>query len=562
MRVPLEFALTYLQQKKGVVSEEGLERLAKRLGLDILWEDRNRLKILVIGGTTLTLEIGMKDHMVQTVELQYAYSAAQVTNHVSKAEAILLQNLKLEPGQHPWTKKLDDFANNLERLAVLDKLSVMDKDKGPVLITYDAIAGLFDSLNKVHEWDVKKISQDPSFAQKPDEHLRTIAMCEQNGRPFIHENGFVGMSINYWRDQRYHVPSPQRVEKWYKDGKNWSILVSCARRDPMVYAAAVRVSDKWIGDEVEIPATEGLPPMLNWQEPPEVVLPEKLGDELLLAGPKLPEVMFMAVLNPPVTVPFTVWEQMHHFTGAPVVHPSYMHTFDQLIFPADGDYNPTGPCMITARRTVSTNPKQSALAGKIHENRLFIHKPVYGQTLTELPFSHPSQLVNMLPTLRQYAFLWNLLDKAFGARGSKTTVSTPNATAGAKVTARSDEFDTFMSEADTEAAGHSTNHDASPPVKIDVTLNAHPQPNPKLQIMFPFQDRPAQVTVDIGRNGVVQIESTNIVNDEGQVLDENGTPLPGSAPNPLYGKERLGRLLMFFEDISMWCEWIRVNVGS
>lgn len=510
----------------------------------------------------------MKEHMVQTVELQYAYSGPEVTNHGSKAEAILLQNLKLEPGQHPWTKKLDDFANNLERLTVLDKLSVMDKDKGPVLITYDAIAGLYDSLNKVHEWDVKKVREDPDYSQKPDEYLRTIATCERNGRPLMHENGFVGMSIQYWFDQRYHTPSPQKAEDWYKSGKSWSILVSCARRDPMVYPAAVRVSDKWIGEEVEIPATEGLPPMLNWQEPPDVVLPEKLGDELLLAGPKLAEIMFMAVFNPPVTLPSTVWEQMLHFTGAPVIPPAYMHTFDYLIFPADGDYNQTEPRMIESRKTLSANSKHPELAGKVHENRLFVHKPVYGQTLTELPFSHPSQLVNMLPILRQYAFLWNLLDKAFGDEGSKPTTSTATAAVAAKVTARPNELDIFMDDADTimddvdtKVFEQSTGPEAPPSVKVDVTLNAHPQPNPKLQIMFPFQDRPAQVTVDIGRNGIVQIESTNVVDDEGRILDGDGNPQPGTAPNRLYRKERIGRLLMFFEDISLWCEWIRTNVG-
>lgn len=524
----------------------------------------------------MTLEIGIKDHMVHTVSLQYAFSSSQAKDYASKAEAILLQELRLEPEQHPWTKSLDSFANNLERLTILDKLSVLNEvneeneEKGPILNTHDAIAGLYDCLNRVHEWDVKQMHEDPNYYQKPDEYLRTIATCERNGRPLMHESGIVGMSIKYWRDQRYHLPPPQQAESWYKNGKSWSILVSCARRDPMVYSAAVRMSNRWIGDEVEIPATDGLPPMLNWQEPPDVVLPDKPGDELLLAGPKLPEVMFIAVFNPPVTLPSTVWEQMLHFTGAPILPPAYMHTFDYLIFPADGDYNQTEPRMIESRRVLSAKSKRPELAGKIHENRLFVHKPVYGQTLTELPFSHPSQLVNMLPTLRQYAFLWNLLDKAFNGQTSKSTVAGATSPSASKVTARSSELDIFINNVDADTVmidaynkvvKQSTDPDAPPPVKVDVTLNAHPQPNPKLQIMFPFQNRPAQVTVDIGRNGIVQIESTNIVDDEGQVLDGNGNALPDTVPNSLYKKERLARLLMFFEDINLWCEWIRMNVG-
>lgn len=551
------------QRKKGVVSEEGLERLVKRYGLDAIWDDRAHLKVLIIAGTTFTLEIGMKEHRVQTVELQYAFSGNEVTKHTSKAEAILLENLKLAPNQHPWTKQLDDFANNLEPLAILDKLSVIDDKGSPVLVTYDAIAGLVESLQKVHEWDVSKLREDATYSQKPDEHVHTIAMCERNGRPLIHDKGVVGMGLEYWRDRRYHVPSPSKAEKWYKIGKHWSILVSCARRDPMVYPAAVRVSNKWIGDDVET-VTEGLPPMLNWQEPPAVVLPEKPGDDLLMTGPKYPEVMFTAVFNPPITLPITEWEQIHHQTGAPVPHPAYMHTFDYLIFPADGHYNPAEPRMVEARKTVRVKKKDMTLGDVEHENRLFVHKPVYGQTLAELPFSHPSQLVNMLPTLRQYAFLWNLLDKSFGSQAQKSAEPAAGLTAtnskSTTVTAKPDDFDLFMRDARAHAEGLS-NSDDNGPLKIDVTLNAHPQPNPKLQVMFPFRGRPAQIMIDIGRNGVVQIESTNVVNDEGQVLDENGDVLDGSAPNPLFRKERLARLLMLFENIDDWCEWIRIYVG-
>ncbi|KAJ4396059.1 hypothetical protein N0V93_000276 [Gnomoniopsis smithogilvyi] len=557
----LDEILHILGRKKGVVSEEGLERLVKRIGLDVLWEDRNNLKILAIAGTTFTLDIGMKDHKVQTVALQYAFSGDEVNKYKKEAEAILLENLKLKPEQIPWTKQLDDFANNLEPLAALDKLSIIDDKGSPVLVAYDAIAGIFESLQKVHEWDVKKLREDPAYSEKPEQYIRTIAMCEQNGRPWVHEKGVLGVGLEYWRDQRYHIPSAARAEAWYKAGKHWSIMVSCARRDPMVYTSAVRISDKWIGDEVEMAATEGLPQMLNWQEPPEVMMPEKPGDELLsLTGPRTPEVMFMAVVNPPVTLPVTVWEQIHHYTQAPVAHPAFMQTFDYLIFPAEENYNPTEPRMLQMDKSVRAKNKDGVFKEVLHENRLFIHKPAYGQTLTELPFSHPSQLVNMLPILRQYAFLWNLLDKSFGSQvqNPATPPAEPAATNGsATLTAKSDDFDTFMSHAQANADEPTPNAG----VKVDVTLNALSLPNPKLQITFPFRGRPAQITVDIGRNGVVIVESTNVVNDEGQVLGANGEPLKGSGPRSQCSKERLARLLMFFEDIDTWCEFIRANVG-
>ncbi|CAN8105776.1 unnamed protein product [Discula destructiva] len=554
----LDEVVRVLSKKKGVVSEEGLERLVKRIGLDVLWEDRNNLKILAIAGTTFTLDIGMKDHEVQTVDLQYAFSGDEFNTHKADAEAILLDTLKLKAGQIHWTKQLDDFASNLEPLAILDKLSIIDDKGNPLLVAYDAPAGIFESLQKVHEWDVKKLREDPAYSTKPDSYVRTIAMCELNGWPWVHEKGVFGMGLKYWRDQRYHNPLPATADEWYSTGRHWSIAVSCARRDPLVFASAVRISNKWIGDEVEVTITEGLPPMLNWQQPPDIILPDKPGEELLsLVGQRTPEVMLIAVLNPPVTLPMTVWEQIHQYTGAPVTPSSFsMQTFDYLIFPADGNYNATEPRTVENNKRVNTKRRDGTMELVAHANRLFIHKPVYGQTLSELPFSHPSQLVDMLPILRQYAFLWNLLDKAFGSQAKEPTEPSATVDGNETLTAKADDFDAFMSSA---AADRFELH-SNVALKVDVTL-ALMMPNPKLQIIFPFRSRPAQVTVDIGRNGVVTMDSTNLVNDEGQVLDERGEPVQGSMANAKFSKHRLARLLMFWEDIDLWCEYIRTALG-
>lgn len=560
------------------MSDEGLERLTKRVGLDCLWEENPGTRVFVIAGDTVALEIGMKDHVVQSVSLQFPVSGPSVTKYTSKAEAIILDDLKLAPNQIPWKKSLKKFAANLKRLAILDKLSVLDKDDSkPHIVTHDAVAGLYESLDKLHDWDIKKIREDSELSQKSDDHIRILAMCERNGQPVMHERGHVGMCLDYWREQRLFSPRSEESREKYKLGKTWGMLIGCAERNALVYSAPVRVSNQWIADEIELPAADGLQgPILKWQEPPESLLPGTAGvqpdDPLALSGPKLADVMFMATLDPPVTLPSSVWEEMHHLTGAPPPHlnPAFMHTFDYLIFPPEGEYSAAEPRMITTVRIVKAFTKDRRPAPKLHENRLFIHKPVYGQTLTELPFSHPSQLVNMLPTLRQYAFLWNLLSKAFGKVELKEEEETSETDSKpvAKVTAKSDEFQTWLSNKADKKTGidHPMNGvyplTGERPVKVDVTLNAHPQPNPKLQIMFPFRGRPAQITVDIERNGVVQVESTNVVDDEGRVLDGNGRPVEGAEPNLSWKKERLGRKLMFFEDIGLWCEYIRIYLGE
>lgn len=540
-----------------------------------MWEDVNGpVRTFVVAGATVALEIGMRDHVAQTVKLDFSVSKESVTKYASKAEAILLDDLKLAPGQHPWTKSLDKFAANLERLAALDKLSVLDKDGKPHLVTHDAVAGLYESLEKLHEWDVKRLHEDAGLSAKGDEYIRVVAMCERNGRPVMNERGHLGMCLDFWRERRLFIPRSEQAKEKRKSARTWGILIGCAQRDPL-YPAPVRVSSEWLADGIELPAPDGLQePMLNWQQPPDCILP---GDDssqphdglMALAGPKLPDIMFMAAFDPPVTLPFSVWIEMRHVTGAPVGDPPpYMPTFDSLIFPPGPDYNAAEPRVITATKLVKAFTKDMKQAPKTFENRLFIHKPVYGQALTELPFSHPSQLVAMLPILRQYAFLQILLDRAFSNGEDRPYASTKTkADKPAKVViAKADEFNSWMSEVNKDAKAQESEQigaDASDqgPVKIDITLNAHPQPNPKLQIMFPYRGRPAQITVDIERNGVVQVESCNIVDDEGRAVDETGSPVEGAAPNPAWSKERLGRRLMFFEDIGLWCEWIRVNVG-
>ncbi|KAI3397946.1 hypothetical protein diail_10115, partial [Diaporthe ilicicola] len=558
----LDDVIQILGQKKGIVSEEGLERLARRFGLEGYWEDVKPNKVFFMAGNTVDLEIVMKNHVAQKVQLQFIVSQPSVTKFASKAEAILFDDLKLAPGQHPWNKSLHNFAANLECLVVLDRLSVVEQVNGenttkPHLILHDAVAGVFESLDKLHEWDVKRLQENAEISTKGDDHIRVTAMCERNGRPVMHERGRVGLCLDYWRERRLYIPRSEQAKEKYKSAKTWRILVGCAQRDPL-YPAPVRVSSEWLADGIELPAADGLhEPMLNWQQPPDCILPGDDGSQphdglMALTGPKLPDVMFTATFDPPVTLPYSVWIEMRHVTGAPVGDPPpFMPTFDSLLFPPGSDYNAAEPRMITTTKIVKAFTKDKKQAPKTHENRLFIHKPVYGQALTELPFSHPSQLVAMLPTLRQYAFLQNLLDRAFGNGDEKAAASaiTKADKPVKKITAKADEFDAWMNESnkDTEAQeGELNNTGASSgegAVKIDVTLNAHPQPNPKLQIMFPYRGRPAQITVDIERNGVVQVESCNIVDDEGRAVDEMGSPVEGTAPNPAWSKERLGRRL-------------------
>ncbi|KAG7133382.1 hypothetical protein HYQ45_008402 [Verticillium longisporum] len=227
--------------------------------------------------------------------------------------------------------------------------------------------------------------------------------------------------------------------------------------------------------------------------------------------------------------------------------PSY--TFDGISFPiVDGQNHDASEL-----RTISCERDVFVLGApqrRRHENTLFVYKPVYGQTISELPFSHPRQLVAMLPTLRQYAFISRLLARSFGANitGSglekldKSIITREVMTTSAK-------FKRFV--ADKEAKRDS---EAEKPLTLDVVLSVHPTAG--LSIVFPFRDATANIELQVLANGVVNIVSQNILSDE---LDAAQDISEG--PRRKMKPHDLGRLLEVFEDLCQWAEWIRKNLS-
>lgn len=571
--------LTTRQEKKGIVSEEGLERLTKETGLDHVWDEGMgagvKTRTLVIAGRALSLDIVMLDHIVQSVSLAFPESGPFVTQYTPKAEKILLDDLKLLPNQHPLTKKLDDFAANLERLAILDKLSIV-----PQLVCHDAIAGIYESLVRLHEWELQKLREDPAMSGKGEESLSNVVLCTKSGYPVMHERGRVGLSLDYWREKRLHLPqSPTTRDKLHLKPKTWGLLIGCAPMGEMAFqpdmaGMAARVSNKWISDAVEKVQTAEdemlsmtIGPILDWQQPESVRLPPADGSkppdgmtDPILSGLH-PEVMFMATFDPPVILPLPLWRQLQTINPPSTSADLFPPTFDGLLFPiapgSEPGQNASDPRTLTTVQNIPCIGKDGERSSKKHENRLFINKKVYGRTLTETPFMHPQRLVEMLPHLRQYAFLGTLLLKSFDSTATEPwppqEPSHPSATQVTAITTTTDEFAAFMGLATAEKPKKSEDD----PLKVDITLHMHPAT--KLQVAFPLRDRIANIMLEIKLNGVVHVESQNIIPE-----DHAGPSMyvdDGMGGNKGKGREmlpqNLGRALEIMEDIGSWCEWIR-----
>ncbi|KAI0164304.1 mediator of RNA polymerase II transcription subunit 1-domain-containing protein [Hypoxylon sp. FL1284] len=536
-------------QNSGRVSNEGLERLAVHLNLECLWESStgvgDNAKTLIIAGQTMAVEVGITNHVVHHVALTYSETIPSLEQHVEKASAILLKDLSLAPGQSPLTKRLTQFRANLERITTLDKLSV-----SPGLNCHLAVAGIWESLEKLHRWDVEKLRESEKDAPggTSEEALRLAALCFRHGCPLMHTRGRVGLSLDYWKARRKLKSTTVDTE----DARTWSILVECAGASGIVYRP-IRVSDKWIGPDIEKSSLtdeemiSSTGPVLDWLEPADTDLPhsEEARAQTGL-DTKPPDVVFMATFDPPLIVSQTVAVEI--FKAAETNAPMANITFDALMFPvtSPSSYDPSEPREIKFTQTVPTfvdiPGEQSEPVLKAHKNTLFIYKPVYGQILTHIPFSHPKNLVDMLPLLRQYAFLSLLLSNSLKSKpgipkvADKDTIGVPKTS--------NDEFNEFMSHpTDANKEAHS---DA---LTVDITLAAHPVP--RLLVVFPFKSITANIMLEIQINGRVRIISDNVF------TDDQGTVSDGAGGRRRRTPQDWANALETMEDIGSWIELIK-----
>ncbi|KPM36303.1 hypothetical protein AK830_g10273 [Neonectria ditissima] len=566
----LETIMEMLNKKKGLVSEAGLERLAQRLGLDCLSEEHTAMNgrktrtLVIAGSATIQLDIVLDNNIVTNISLVFPESAPSVTKHVERASQILLQDLQLLPRQSPLTKTLAKFAVNLERLANLDKLSII-----PGLDCHEALAGIYESLERLHQWDISKLREEPGMGDKTNRALSIMAMCTRHGYPIMHSRERIGLAIQYWKTLRLVPPSNDRTTAYSEtQEKVWSLLIGCAPTGGMGHTP-VRVSEDWISKAVvkSEPPIDPKMPDVDWQEPEHIVLPpseenKNAGREMLqpdLSTARVPEVMFTVAFDPPVILPQGDWMRLHAFAN---VNPppifGYPPTFDGLFFPIpEGSaHDPSELRTITRQRDVRVYDKNRNSSTKPHRNTLFIYKQIYSQAISEMPFSHPRQLINMLPLLRQYAFISTLLENSFGSKTKETQSATgggkaPAHSADSSTTTTKDELAEFMDSVPTiEEPKRDVRSEEY--LNLDVTLWVHPIPH--LQVVFPFRNSTANITLKVLEDGIVEVANEN-------VIPRDGDPQAGKLKGKALTRADLGKILEHMEDLCKWAEWIRTRLS-
>jgi hypothetical protein len=527
--------------------------LAKRVGLECFWEDHvgsgKATRTLIIAGSALALDIDFENNVVKKVALSFPESPESVTRHTKAAGDILLRDLGFGPHESPLTKKLDRFAANLERLATLDKLSVI-----PGLNCLEAIAGIYESIERLHLWEVERLKESEEMNGKDQEYAVKTATYTKSGKPVMHSSDRLGMSLDYWQENRWLKGSSKQ--------KSYALLIECAPLPSLAYPP-LRVSEHWISAEIqkandpteELFMTSGNGPVLDWIQPDNTLLPpadqpkvDAMEGVDQATGQRFPEVMFVAKFDPPLIVPCSTAVHVYNSTGIPM--DPFTTIYDELLIPRRPEDLKAEPrpnlCRETTIPIFSADGEKSTI---IHRGNLFIEKSDYGRILTELPFSHPQQLVEWLPALRQAAFLASLLQKSFGSASQSLKPDDKDK----NKQSYKDDFENFMTKPLTTE---------SRPVRVDIKLDT--QPVPRLDVHFPFEkahDRKAHVVFEIKLNAVVEIISQNFLdesmNGNGDVMDEGNRKVKGRKLTVA----DLARMLEVTEDLGIWIEFVKRRLG-
>lgn len=498
--------LEILGQVKGKVSEDGIERLGRKIGMDCFWENgigSNPTKVLIMAGTGISVDIDCTGGTVQSVTLNFVEVPEEVQAEAVTAGNIMKRDL-LRSG--PKGDGMERFDRNLRRLYAYDKLSV------PGFNCFEAVVGLFAGLKRLYEHEHKEVMSIPNLSPgKVDKQM----VCSKSGKPRMHAHETIGLSIDYWRAIESNVE------------KIWSLIIECEACPSESYPPA-RISKDWIAKSViKTSGVETTKWEIDWQEPKNTEIKPKKDDSqkdamqgIEAQGSKFPDVRFVAKFSPAVIVPYLVGEYLHHAVGVEY-RPNQMG-----INSYDEHFSPTGetstrdngvPSDDTAmddelkqfyayRCIRSSNPHETydpLLDVKVtstHSTAIYFKKVEYAMVLTELPFNHPRQIIELLPHLRKWAQLGSLL------RNLMHNTSKPSALA--KEEKKEDDFDSDSDEDDDKLVFKHGKTPSNPDEDLEIQVLTTPEP--MIEVHFMLGGTKIEACLEITLNGKIEVRNSNI----------------------------------------------------
>ena len=409
----LEVITGLLGGRWGWVGQEGVERCARRIGFECLWEEGmggDGRRTLSIAGEGVLIEVAFSGDSVLDVGLSFPASRESVGKWASKGATMLKQDLlSNDPAGREGYVALEEFTRNLQRLRQMDQLSTESFG------CFDAVDGIFKSLETIHEWEVRS-------AEKQGRTLPSdVVLFEHSGIPQMHSNGCIGLGLEYWKetglvDRRGHDASS--TVKQTLPLRTWSALIECEGCLSSVYTPA-RISDQWVSAGVERPTSQIVDEKhisnttIDWLNVP---VDSTTGDNGTRAEVKYPDVRFISRFEPPIIVPLQLAMQICDSVSWPIDQTTDLPTtYEAVLFTEQDAKLPLlgGPRIVEQVVDSPASQGNDRSARTSIQFTLFTQEADYARPISELPFKHPMQLVNLLPTLRQWALVSSLLLNAF-----------------------------------------------------------------------------------------------------------------------------------------------------
>ncbi|CAO1603120.1 hypothetical protein XANCAGTX0491_006713 [Xanthoria calcicola] len=601
-KIRLEAIVQLMGQRWGYVSREGVERCARRVGLECLWDDElpgTDSRTLSIAGNSVLVDVtfvGTGDE-VGSVTLAFPGREDGAWGTSAKEGAQVLQkDLKGENKETLAYVALEPFVANLERLGNLDRLAAGDVN------CFDAVDGIGGALRKIWEMEMTKRKEGKDVELQ--EGVEIDVMCKDSGKPTMHAEGRLGLALQYWMDRRHLAGWNPKADEMEVDGaertvsekpSTWSATIECQSSSVDMYTS-IRVSSNWIGEPVGKPAADQEDPFsssineasnINWQDPPptfaNIEPPQPastamdLGVDTILPQ-KPPDVRFTARLHPPVLVPLQTAINIFNSVGVQeAIQPT---TYDSLLLP-DEDGTPS---LSTTERVVErevSGPSDDAgsmESGARHKYTLFTDAQAYARNIEEIPFAHPRQIVALLPVLRQWVFVSSLLRRCFQPSSEQGDEQKDVSNANPVSTSDSD------SDSDSSDSDSSFDHDgrrlpirsftsemkafphlppsSSPsrlprPTPIDISLSLSGSA-PRFDLIFPHKDDLASIAFSVEANAeIADVEillgGAGAGADGNEKMDGDGVLEPRMKKR----KEAVKRVLELSEDLGVLVRWVR-----
>ena len=581
----IEVILNLLARRPGVVSEEGVERLAKRTGLECLWEGRRTLSI---AGNNVLVDVDFRGgDRVEKVGLSFpTCKMPSVADFAETGAQVLQRDLQTGKGEERGYKMLDPFADNLERLARLDKLSSDGAN------CFEAVAGIYTSLRKIFEYEenkIRRVIRDGMEAVAAEMEV----WCKRSGRPRMHARRRVGLNVDYWMERRLVQGRKREAENVDVDmdesrqprkfkseadeeeeSKVWSAIVECEASPAELYPS-IRVSDNWVSADIEtmdesrdalFPAGVAAP---YWLDPsPTLTSSNSTGDDMVMDSgvpptAKPPDVRFVVRLEPALVVPLQTAVEIYGSVGVTVPQDSIRPTtYEELLLPGVDTGSSLGHTedgqFVIERRITAFNSNGGATERQ-HRNTLYTPKTEFGRLIKEIPFSHPRQLVAILPVLRQWALVGSILQRSFvldSGHKDNNNATTPSSDAPTQKSSTStkardaaEELALLMADADpADTEGETA-------VSVDVSLTT--LPTPKVVVLFDLRGALANVEFEILPNAEIRASEVTSNTSVLKPRDADDTGAETRPPAVLMGAAAVSKVLAISEDVGVVVEWVR-----